>query len=238
MKKRLLLFISLCLACVSLYASSPKYETRAVWLTTNWGLDWPSHPVRRPADVPRQQRELVDILDRLQAMGINTVFFQARIRGEVFYASQYEPWAGVLSGGRNPGYDPLAFVVDECHRRAMECHAWLVTFPVGSNRQVRKQGRASMVARHRSWCKQSDGEWFLDPGNPEVRSYLTGLVSEVVSKYDVDGIHLDYVRYPDDARRFPDTDSFRKWGKGATSRARWREQNITATVTAIYDEVK
>lgn len=238
MKKRLLLFIVLCLACVSLHASSPKYEMRAVWLTTNWGLDWPSRPVRRPADVVRQQRELVDILDRLQAMGINTVFFQARIRGEVFYASQYEPWAGVLSGGRNPGYDPLAFVVDECHRRAMECHAWLVTFPVGSNRQVKKQGRTSMVARHRSWCKPLAGEWFLDPGNPEVRSYLTDLVSEVVSKYDVDGIHLDYVRYPDDARRFPDADSFRKWGKGATSRTRWREQNITATVTAIYDEVK
>lgn len=238
MKKRLLLFIVLCLACVSLHASSPKYEMRAVWLTTNWGLDWPSRPIRRPADVARQQRELVDILDRLQAMGINTVFFQARIRGEVFYASQYEPWAGVLSGGRNPGYDPLAFVVDECHKRAMECHAWLVTFPIGSNRQVKKQGRTSMVARHRSWCKQSAGEWFLDPGNPEVRSYLTGLVSEVVSKYDVDGIHLDYVRYPDDARRFPDADSFRKWGKGATSRTRWREQNITATVTAIYDEVK
>ena len=70
-----------------------------------------------------------------------------------------------------------------------------------------------MVARHRSWCKQSAGEWFLDPGNPEVRSYLTDLVSEVVSKYDVDGIHLDYVRYPDDARRFPDADSFGDGGR-------------------------
>lgn len=238
MKKRLLLFFSVCLVCLTLCASSPKYETRAVWLTTNWGLDWPSRLARTPADARRQQQELVDILDRLHALGINTVFFQARIRGEVFYPSQYEPWAAVLSGGRNPGYDPLAFVIDECHKRAMECHAWLVTFPAGSNRQVRKQGSKSVVSRHRSWCKQVSGEWFLDPGNPAVRDYLTGLVGEIVSKYDVDGIHLDYVRYPDNARRFPDADSFKKWGRGEASLARWREENVTATVSAVYDEVK
>lgn len=74
---------------------------------------------------------------------------------------------------------------------------------MGSNRQVKKQGRSSVVARHRSWCKQLSGEWFLDPGNPAVKDYLRALVGEVVSKYDVDGIHLDYVRYPDNAMRFP-----------------------------------
>ena len=171
-------------------------------------------------------------------MGINTVFFQARIRGEVFYSSRYEPWAAVLSHGREPGYDPLAFVIEECHKRAIECHAWLVTFPVGSNRQVKKQGSSSVVARHRSWCKQLSGEWFLDPGNPSVKDYLRALVGEVVSKYDVDGIHLDYVRYPDNAMRFPDTDSFRKWGSRSKSLLRWREDNITGIVTAIYEEVK
>ena len=84
MKKRLLLFFSVCFAGLTLLASSPKYEMRAVWLTTNWGLDWPSRPMHTPVDARRQQQELVEILDRLQALGINTVFFQARIRGEVF----------------------------------------------------------------------------------------------------------------------------------------------------------
>ena len=209
MKKRLSKFLSVCLFSISMFAVSPKYEMRAVWLTTNWGLDWPSRPVRTLSDVRIQQQEMLDILDNLQAMGINTVFFQARIRGEVFYASQYEPWAMVLSGGRNPGYDPLAFVIDECHKRAMECHAWLITFPVGSNRQIKKMGQTSVVSRHRSWCKQQSGEWFLDPGNPEVEGYLKQLVHEIVSKYDVDGIHFDYVRYPDRAAKFPDADSYR-----------------------------
>ena len=238
MKKRLVIFFSVCLIAISAFPSSPKYEMRAVWLTTNWGLDWPSRPIRTASDIPWQKKELTDILDRLQAIGINMVFFQARIRGEVFYASQYEPWATVLSHGRNPGYDPLAFVIDECHKRAMECHAWIVSYPVGSLRQVKRQGNSSVVARHRSWCKQSSGEWFLDPGNPSVKNYLVDLVREIVSNYDIDGIHLDYIRYPDNARKFTDSDSFRKWGDRATDLSHWRENNITSTVFAIYDEVK
>lgn len=238
MKKRLLILLSVCFICVSIFPSSPKYEMRAVWITTNWGLDWPSRPVKVLSDRYIQQKELCYILDELQSVGINTVFFQARIRGEVFYSSRYEPWAAVLSHGQEPGYDPLAFVIEECHKRAIECHAWLVTFPVGSNRQVKKQGRSSVVARHRSWCKQLSGEWFLDPGNPAVKDYLRALVGEVVSKYDVDGIHLDYVRYPDNAMKFPDSDSFRKWGSRSKSLFRWREDNITGIVTAIYEEVK
>ena len=217
MKKRLLILLSVCFICVSIFPSSPKYEMRAVWITTNWGLDWPSRPVKVLSDRYIQQKELCYILDELQSVGINTVFFQARIRGEVFYSSRYEPWAAVLSHGQEPGYDPLAFAIEECHKRAIECHAWLVTFPVGSNRQVKKQGRSSVVARHRSWCKQLSGEWFLDPGNPAVKDYLRVLVGEVVSKYDVDGIHLDYVRYPDNAMKFPDSDSFRKWGRDRKS---------------------
>lgn len=238
MRKRLFIFFLACFIAISAFSSSPKYEMRAVWLTTNWGLDWPSRPIRTADDVSLQKKELTDILDRLQAIGINMVFFQARIRGEVFYASQYEPWAMVLSRGQNPGYDPLAFVIDECHKRAMECHAWIVSYPVGTTRWVRRQGKASVVARHRSWCKQSSGEWFLDPGNPSVKAYLVDLVKEIVSGYDIDGIHLDYIRYPDRAEKFPDTDSFRKWGDGATDLSRWRENNITSTVFAIYDEVK
>ena len=104
MKKRLLILLSVCFICVSIFPSSPKYEMRAVWITTNWGLDWPSRPVKVLSDRYIQQKELCYILDELQSVGINTVFFQARIRGEVFYSSRYEPWAAVLSHGREPGY--------------------------------------------------------------------------------------------------------------------------------------
>ncbi len=238
MRRWLLTLLAVCCTGLSLFAHTPKYEMRAVWLTTNWGLDWPSRPVNSIADVAIQQKELTDILDELQRLGINTLFFQARVRGEVFYASVYEPWASVLSRGKNPGYDPLAFVITECHRRAMECHAWIVTFPVGSDKQVRRRGDRSIVARHRSWCKRQSGEWYLDPGNPEVEGYLKNIVHELVSKYDIDGLHLDYIRYPDNARRFPDSDSFRRWGGSSISLAQWREANISRIVATVYDEVK
>ena len=124
----------------------------------------------------------------------------------------------MLSGGRNPGYDPLALIVDECHKRAMECHAWLVTFPVGSNRQVKRQGNQSVVARHGRGASSWQANGFSTREIPEVRDYLVGVVDEIVTKYDVDGIHLDYVRYPDDARRFPDARFVSEMGAGGPPR--------------------
>ena len=118
--------------------ASPKYEMRAVWLTTNWGLDWPASPATNERGAKQQQSDMCAMLDRVASMGFNTVFFQVRLRGEVLYHSAIEPWSAVVSGasGRSPGYDPLAFVVDECHRRGLECHAWLITIPAGSVSQV------------------------------------------------------------------------------------------------------
>ena len=111
----------------------PKHEVRAVWLTTLNGLDWPRTKANDAAGIERQKAELVDILNRLQRVHINTVILQTRVRGTVIYPSQYEPWDECLTGhpGRNPGYDPLQFCLDECHRRGMELHAWLVCIPLG-----------------------------------------------------------------------------------------------------------
>ena len=112
---------------------TPKYEARAVWLTTIGGLDWPHSYSQSPRSMARQQQELRDILDQLAKANINTVILQTRIRGTMIYPSEYEPWDGCLSGfpGRSPGYDALAFAIDECHKRGMEIHAWVVTMPVG-----------------------------------------------------------------------------------------------------------
>ena len=97
-----------------------------------------THRHRHGTDSPlhchtAQQNELRKILDQLQAAGINTVLLQTRVRGTVIYPSAYEPWDGCLSGhpGKSPGYDALQFAINECHRRGMELHAWIVTMPVG-----------------------------------------------------------------------------------------------------------
>lgn len=181
--------------------TSPKYEMRAVWLTTLNGLDWPKTLANGSAgSVERQKQELTAILDRLKAAGINTVLLQTRVRGTTIYPSAKEPWDGCLTGsaGRNPGYDPLQFAIDECHRRGMQLHAWVVTIPVG---KWAAAGCAQLRKHHPNLIKKivvnGTPEGFMDPEKSQTATYLADICEEIVEKYDVDGIHLDYIRYPE-----------------------------------------
>lgn len=216
-----------------------KYEIRATWLTTLGGMDWPRNKATNAAGILRQQKELCDLLDRLKAAHFNTVLLQTRLRGDLIYPSSIETFAESLTGntGRDPGYDPLAFAVEACHQRGMELHAWVVTIPAGNARQVKLLGRHSVVQKHRSLCKLYNGNWYLDPGNPETQEYLSRIVKEITSRYDIDGIHFDYIRYPEQADRFPDKDTYRKYGKGKELK-QWRRDNITAIVRRLYTDIK
>lgn len=232
-----LLYYILLLACIPTLAASnpPATEVRAVWLTTNYGLDWPRNRMSHEA----QKRELTEMLDNLQKHNFNTVMFQVRARGEVMYRSAIEPMSSLIipaGPGQSP-FDPLAFAIEECHKRGMELHAWMVTYPLGNERHVRGLGERSVTRKQPSLVKRFNREWFLDPGNPRTDDYLLSLVMEVVSHYDVDGIHFDYIRYPDNRGRFPDDGMYRQYGKGK-SRADWRRDNITRFVTKVYDQVK
>lgn len=219
--------------------SQPKYEIRATWLTTLGGMDWPRNKAGNASGIQRQQKELCDILDRLKAANFNTVLLQTRLRGDMIYPSAIETFAESLTGytGRNPGYDPLAFAIEECHKRGMELHAWIVTIPAGNARQVKLQGRNSVVQKNRKICKLYKGNWYLDPGNPETKEYLSRIVKEITTRYDIDGIHFDYIRYPEQAENFPDKDTYRKYGKGKELK-QWRRDNITDIVRRLYTDIK
>lgn len=219
--------------------SQPKYEIRAAWLTTLGGMDWPRNKAGSASGIRRQQKELCDILDRLKAARFNTVLLQTRLRGDLIYPSTIETFAEAMTGytGRDPGYDPLAFAIEECHKRGLELHAWIVTIPAGNTRQVNLQGRNSVVQKNRSICKLYKGNWYLDPGNPETQEYLSRIVKEITSRYDIDGIHFDYIRYPEQADNFPDKDTYRKHGKGKELK-QWRRDNITQIVRRLYTDIK
>lgn len=231
----LLLIILLCHTPAILSSGLPATEVRAVWLTTNYGLDWPRNRISQEV----QKKELLSILDDLQKNNFNTVMFQVRSRGEMLYYSTIEPMSSLIlpSGVGKPKFDPLAFVLDECHKRGLECHAWIVTYPLGGDKHVRSLGAQSVTKKIPSITKKFKGEWFLDPGNPRTDDYLLSIVKEIVSNYDVDGIHFDYIRYPDNRGQFPDDGMYRLHGKGK-SRADWRRDNITRFVTKAYDMVK
>lgn len=175
---------------------NPKYEVRAVWLTTIGGIDWPHSYAQSERSAEKQKEELRAILDRLQKANINTVLLQTRIRATTIYPSQYEPWDGCLSGfpGKSPGYDALQFAIDECHKRGMEVHAWVVTIPVG---KWNSYGCRQLRKRFPRLIKRKDKDGYMDPEATQTGCYLAEMCREIVQRYDVDGIHLDYIRYPE-----------------------------------------
>ncbi len=234
------LFLTYFSLLLSLFtAAQPKHEVRAVWITTAYGLDWPNTKATSRETAKRQQEELINMLDKLKAANFNTVLFQARTRGEVFYRSDIEPMSAELTGqtNKNPGYDPLAFVVEECHKRGMECHAWMVALPLGGKKHVASLGSHSVVRKRKKICVAYKNEWFLNPGQPETKEYLMSLIKEVTERYDVDGIHLDYLRYPENAKSFPDKVDYRRSSQGRTLE-QWRRDCLTDIVRYVYRGVK
>ena len=120
----------------------------------------------------------------------------------------------------------------------MEIHAWMVCIPAGNDRQVKLLGKQSVVKKKPTMCIHFKRAWYLlDPGNPETAKYLAAIAKEITMNYDIDGIHLDYIRYPENAENFPDGKTFRKYGKGKTI-SQWRRDNITSIVREIYNDVK
>ena len=210
---------------VACTAQPPKHEVRAVWLTTIGGIDWPHTYAQSARSIEKQQNELRQILDQLQTAGINTVLLQTRVRGTVIYPSAYEPWDGCLSGhpGKSPGYDALQFAINECHRRGMELHAWIVTMPVGKwdalgCKQLRKKMPRNIIRI------KADG--YMNPETQQTADYLANICAEVTRAYDVDGIHLDYIRYPEELPKLK-----------TLSRDKGRD-NITRIVRTISRRVK
>lgn len=222
-----------------IYSDAPKREMRAVWLTTLNGLDWPKTKATNAASREQQQRELCQILDQLKAVGINTVLLQTRIRGSVIYPSSIEPWDVALTGsyGSDPGYDPLAFAVNECHRRGMEIHAWVVTIPAFKIEQAQKMGSRSLLKKYPELMVKHNDMYYLDPGIPVTADYLVSICHEIVTRYDIDGLHFDYIRYPENAASFPDAKTYQRYGNGKP-KATWRKDNITNIVRRIYYDAK
>ena len=194
MKKYTLSILFLCITTLGI--AQPKWEVRAVWLTTIGGIDWPFTYAHDGMGIEKQKQQLTDMLDRLKAVGINTVLLQTRVRATTIYPSDIEPWDGCLSGkpGKSPGYDALQFAIDECHRRGMELHAWVVTIPVG---KWNTYGCQQLRKRYGKLIRKIGDEGYMNPESPTTASYIADICEEITRKYDVDGIHLDYIRYPE-----------------------------------------
>ncbi|GAA4838554.1 hypothetical protein GCM10023331_24730 [Algivirga pacifica] len=216
----------------------PKREFRGAWISTVANIDWPSAP---GLSGTTQKAQLISILDDLQASGINAVLLQVRPESDALYASTIDPWSYYLSGTQgvapSPYYDPLQFAIDEAHKRGMELHAWL-------NPYRAQQGTPTLAAshvanQHPDWVMDFSARDILNPGIPGVRDYVVDVVEDIVSRYDVDGIHFDDYFYPYEGMTdTKDASAFASYNPNNLSRADWRRDNVNQLISMVYAKIQ
>ena len=214
----------------------PKQEFRGAWIATVLNLDWPSCRSCAPS---QQQAELRTLLDGLQDAGVNAALFQVRAESDAFYASSIEPWSYWLTNeqGRDPGWDPLQFAIDEAHARGIELHAWFN--PYRADRGSEYPQAANHVTNvHPEWILDYGTIKILDPGLPQVRDYVTSIVMDVARRYAIDGVHFDDYFYPYEGTTVQDSASFRVYGGPFNGNvANWRRFNTFRFVRQVRDSL-
>ncbi|KNC10327.1 lipoprotein [Klebsiella sp. RIT-PI-d] len=227
---------------------------RGIWLATVSRLDWPPvNSINASSAVGRnsqQQKALIDKLDQLKDLGINTVFFQVKPDGTALWPSKILPWSDMLTGkiGQDPGYDPLQFMLDEAHKRGMKVHAWFNPYRVSVNLKPGTEAElnrtlplrpASVFVLHREWIRTSGDRYVLDPGIPEVRDWITSIVAEVVARYPVDGVQFDDYFYTESpGATLNDSATFRQYGQHFASKADWRRHNTEQLIEQVSRSIK
>jgi uncharacterized lipoprotein YddW (UPF0748 family) len=231
----------------SIIPPEPPREFRGAWVATVANKDWPSAP---GLSVAQQKAELISLLDTAVRLKLNAVIFQVRPSSDAMYASPIEPWSAYLMGAQGqapePFYDPLAFAIEEAHRRGLELHAWFNPFRVRFAGAQWYPAPNNIARTHPDWVREYNSQLWLDPGEPAARAYVLRIIMDVVRRYDVDGVHLDDYFYPYPAPLgkglfvgFPDDASWREFGmQSGLDRADWRRQNINQFIQSVYQSIK
>ena len=251
MKKPLLtLFFIACMSLHVSFAENPKHEFRATWLATVANIDWPETKATDATTRNQQKKELTDIFDKMVAGNMNAVCMQVRSMCDAMYQSSYEPWSVALTGtrGKDPGYDPLAFAIEEAHKRGLELHIWVNPFRVTSEGTISTDDLIWKNAGQ--WIiKYNNGSFsgqIIDPGYPEAREYVIKVLMEIVNNYDVDGIVMDDYFYPYGGTTTEDADSKSKYkpnnvvdvNQDGRTDDDWRRSNVDACLKALYDTIQ
>lgn len=213
----------------------PKREFRGAWIQCVNGQF-------QAIGTAAMQRMLLAQLDELQRDGVNAVIFQVRAECDALYPSRIEPWSKFLTGtqGRapQPYWDPLQWMIEQCHKRGMELHAWINPY------RAKTKGTTLLAANH--IVKTHPERVFaygdlcvLNPGQPANRDYICQVVDDILRRYDVDGIHMDdyFYPYPQSGLSIPDDREFAQYNKGISNRADWRRHNVDELIRQLSDSI-
>ena len=251
---KLLLAAAITSSTAILHAQSPdsappiRREFRGVWVASVANIDWPSKP---GLSTWEQQEELLRVLNRSVALGLNAIVLQIRPAADALYPSPHEPWSEYLTGRQGvapePAWDPLAFAVEEAHRRGLELHAWFNPFRARHPTAVSEPAATHISRRQPELVLAYGRHLWLDPGLAAARAYSIRVIADVVRRYDIDGVQIDDYFYPYKERdssgtllEFPDSVSWTQYVAkgGALSRDDWRRGNVDVFVRDLYRAIK
>lgn len=241
------LYITLLALMVNCLLSSihaqDKPAFRGVWFSTVVNIDWPTKEA--VGNSAMQQQEMIDLLDRLEALHLNALFFQVRPTADALYPSDLEPWSEWLTGKQGQDndvpYDPLAMMIREAHRRNIDVHVWINPYRITmKTTSVADLASGHRYRQHPEWCWQYDGQWYYDPAREETIAWLCRVVADLVRRYDIEGVHMDdyFYPYPDHKTALPDAAYFKAHPRGFTNIGDWRRDNVNRAVKALHDTIK
>ena len=214
----------------------PKREFRAAWIQSVNGQF-------RGMPTEKLKQNLIGQLNSLQKAGINAIIFQVRPEADALYASRLEPWSRFLTGVQGkapePYWDPMQFMIDECHKRGMEFHAWIN--PYRTKTTLKSELAPNHVYNiHPEWFVTYGDQLYFDPALPESRRHICMVVSDIVSRYDVDAIHMDdyFYPYPIKGKDFPDDASFARFGGGLSNKGDWRRSNVNVLIKKLHETIR
>lgn len=240
-KKHILVIIFLALIHNIWAQSEPKREMRSTWIASVGNIDWPKYEDRGNPDA--QKAELIRMFDLYQSINLNAVFLQVRSECDALYNSAYEPWSRYLTWaqGDDPGYDPLAFALQETHKRGLELHVWMNPYRINASTSDGGDyyDDTHIYIEHPEWAiEYSNGKKILNPGRPEVMSYIGAVVRDLVSNYMVDGVHFDDYFYSyDGTPESLDATEYASYGAGM-SLDDWRRDNVNRMIDTVYQVIQ
>ena len=233
--RKLSLFILLSLALCT-YAEPRAPRFRGAWIATVANIDWPS--AEAVGNSLRQQQEMLFLLDSLQSLGVNAIIFQVRPTADALYYSELEPVSLWLTGktdswGTQMPYDPLAFVLREAHARGMEVHVWINPYRLTLKDYPLPEATAHIL---KACAFQYNNQWYLDPGKEDTQAWICMVVSDIVSRYDIDAIHMDdyFYPYPVKGQSIPDRATYEANPRGFSNINDWRRDNVNTIIRELH----
>ena len=237
--RKLSLFILLSLALCT-YAEPRASRFRGAWIATVANIDWPS--AEAVGNSLRQQQEMVFLLDSLQSLGVNAIIFQVRPTADALYYSELEPVSRWLTGktgrwGVQMPYDPLELVLREAHARGMEVHVWLNPYRLTLKDYPLPEATAHVL---KACAFQYNNQWYLDPGKEDTQAWICMVVSDIVSRYDIDAIHMDdyFYPYPVKGHSIPDRATYEANPRGFSNINDWRRDNVNTIIRELHTVIK